>query len=158
MGKISKSFWIGRLQRLIPSRCNSLHGLLQILLIEKARCSSFVLFQMAPVFFCSCSNCNCTATVLSINPQSRSFTIPSSSISEQSKSSSTSYSFSTVSILPSENSKFVWREETHRIRTLVTAEDYNTEVKDENQFNLIETIFILALAASTAIGKKTLKP
>ena len=47
------------------------------------------------------------------------------------------------------------------IRTLVEAADINTEVKDtvdmqvETQLNLLEVIFILALAASTAVGKLT---
>ena len=47
------------------------------------------------------------------------------------------------------------------IRTLVEAADINTEVKDtvdmqvQTQLNLLEVIFILALAASTAVGKLT---
>ena len=110
---------------------------------------------MGPVYFCSCSNCNCTATVLSINPRARAI-----STTDHNKNTTT-YSFSTISILPADNSKYVWREETHMIRTLVEAADINTEVKDtvdmqvQTQLNLLEVIFILALAASTAVGKFT---
>ena len=120
---------------------------------------------MGPVYFCSCSNCNCTATVLSVNPRAKAMVLPALSSTDNNKNTP-SYSFSTISLLPADNSKYVWREETHRIRTLVEATSLDTEVKDaldlpvnvpQSQPNFIEVIVILALAASTAVGEKMLK-
>ena len=123
------------------------------------------IFQMGPVYFCSCSNCNCTATVLSINPRAKAMVLPALSSTENNKNTP-SYSFSTISILPSDNSKYVWREETHRIRTLVEAANLDNAAKEsldlpstvpQNQPNFIEVIVILALAASTAVGEENIE-
>ena len=120
---------------------------------------------MGPVYFCSCSNCNCTATVLSINPRAKAMVVPALSSTENNKNTPSS-SFSTISILPADNSKYVWREETHRIRTLVEAANLDNEVKEsldlpstvpQNQPNFIEVIVILALAASTAVGEENIE-
>ena len=115
---------------------------------------------MAPVYFCMCTNCNCTATVLSIN--TRAMVIPPIPSADLIINTPT-YAFSTFSMLPANNSKYVWQEETHRIRSLVeVAGEMNLEVEksvepaEQSQPNLLEVVFILAVAASTAVGKHLL--
>ena len=65
------------------------------------------------------------------------------------------YAFSTFSILPTNNSKYVWQEETHRIRSLVEAGKLNLEAEmpEQNPPNVMELIIIIVLIASTAVGK-----